>query len=496
MRRLIEKPWVDRSLPTIGSAILLILCFPPFNLRWLVLVALVPWFTVLARARGKDAARSGFAFGFVYFAFQMFWLFPFVYRWTSNFALALAPWLVTATIAGLFHLGLALLLRGCWSLRRPWLVPLVWAGFEGFRAYVIGLAFPWAMLAFPLWPFPAVIQGAAWGTVFLVSAMAAAVNLLIAESLYPTEFAVTHRARLAIAGFVVLLVVGSLVRYQSPNPGEDHVVMLYQPGIDQAFTPPDEEVVRLQEVAVRAREMILANPPELTVFPEGFALASQTDYAATPLGTSPPAPVLLGGNWLDADGKRYQTAYLWDGTRWDRANKTRLVVFGEYVPGRDKIPLLKNFKISEYDLTPGSTLRVLDTPVGKVGQMLCFEGLFPDLAARQSVMGAQAITIMSIDDWYDRTPAWDQLWGSGIFRSIESGLPLWRVGSRGRTFTTDSRGRITNWLENRNEDTLRFRANVPKGSDGFGYKFAFVWLCWAVMGYVGLMLLIQKPDRK
>jgi len=485
----------ERFAFTGASALLLIAAFPPFNMRWLVLVALVPWFTVLARCKGRQAAATGFLFGFVYFAYQMYWLFPFVFKWTGKFGLAVAPWMVTALIAGVFHLGLALLLRGCWALRKPWLVPLVWAGFEGFRAYVWGLAFPWAMVAQPLWPFPALLQSAAWGTVFLVSAAVAAINLLIAESLYPTEDALAGRPRQIVAGAVGVLLLLSLIRYNLPNRGAKHDIMLYQPGVDQAFTPPDEELRRLTDVGADLRTLLAKDPPDLTVLPEGFALASSYDFPPTPLGVKPAAPVLLGGNFLDEGDLRYQTAYLWNGETWQRANKTRLVVFGEYVPGRESIPLLKNFKIAEYDLTPGDTLQVMDSPVGKVGQLLCFEGLFPDLAARQNMIGSQAIAIMAIDDWYDNTPAWDQLWSSGIFRSIESGLPLWRVGSRGRTFATDSRGRITHWLENRDQDALRFEAEVPAGSDAFGYRFAFVWLCWAVMLYVGIRVLILRPDR-
>lgn len=492
--RLDPNRW-ERFAFTAGSALLLIAAFPPFNLRWLVLVALVPWFTVLARCKGRQAAATGFLFGFLFFAYQMYWLFPFVYKWTGKFGLAIAPWMVTALIAGVFHLGLALLLRGCWALRKPWLVPLVWAGFEGFRAYVWGLAFPWAMVAQPLWPFPALLQSAAWGTVFLVSGAVAAVNLLVAESLYPTEYALTGKPRLIVGGVVGALLILSLIRYQIPNRGPKHEIMLYQPGVDQAFTPPDEELRRLTDVGLDLKLLLTENPPDLTILPEGFAVASSYDFPPTALGMTPPAPVLLGGNYLDEAGRRYQTAYLWDGKTWQRANKTRLVVFGEYVPGRDSIPFLKNFKIAEHDLTPGDRLQVMVSPVGKVGQLLCFEGLFPDLAARQNMLGSQAIAIMAIDDWYDKTPAWDQLWSSGIFRSIESGLPLWRVGSRGRTFATDSRGRITQWLENRGQVALRFEAEVPAQSDAFAHRFAFVWLCWAVMAYVGLRVVLQRPDR-
>jgi len=188
---------------------------------------------------------------------------------------------------------------------------------------------------------------------------------------------------------------------------------------------------------------------------------------------------VFGGKRSDED-KTYQTAFGYDGA-WSFADKTRLVVFGEYVPFRD-LPLLSNFHLPAGDLSPAKQLSVLKVNGITIGPLLCFEGVFPDLPEREGRMGAQLLVQMSIDDWYERTFAWEQLWQSSIWRSIESGLPLVRVGGRGQSLATDARGNVIAMVPEGKMVADRVELNIPASSDAFPYRMAFVWLCWAVCG--------------
>jgi apolipoprotein N-acyltransferase len=104
----------------------------------------------------------------------------------------------------------------------------------------------------------------------------------------------------------------------------------------------------------------------------------------------------MGGKRPDGD-KTYQTAFAYDGT-WSSADKTRLVVFGEYVPFRD-LPLLSNFHLPAGDLSPAKQLNTVKVDGMTIGPLLCFEGVFPDLGERHQRLGAQILVQMSIDDW-------------------------------------------------------------------------------------------------
>ena len=250
------------------------------------------------------------------------------------------------------------------------------------------------------------------------------------------------------------------------------MVAAAQPGVDQAFTPPDEERIRLDGAGPELMADAERAGAELVVFPEGFASPSESVVPTA-------VPVILGGNLVQG-GKRYQTAYSWDGMQWKHANKTRLVVFGEYVPGRDVLPFLKNFNLPAGDLTPGD--RVQSLPVGpfQAGPLLCFEGLFPDLALAQQQAGAQLLTVQAIDDWYAATPAWEQLYPGAVFRSIETGLPVVRAGSKGRSYITDARGNIVAWLPHRDQGLLTALVRVPAGGVGWAERRMIPWLCLAV----------------
>lgn len=485
--------WLGRAWPVVASVALLAFAFPPMNLALLVFAGVAPWLASLRDTSARGSLKSGFLFGFLFFLFQMYWLVPFVERWTGRLGTALVPWLVSALLAGIVYAPLGWLIRECWRRGWVWLIPLVWAGHEGFRAYMPVLAFPWAILAGPLGVFPGFVQHAAAGTVFLVSAWALLPNLALAMFVWPQLAEGKPRQpppRLTLWMAVVFcgLMGLSTVRYAQPPPTERKVVTLGQPGVDMAFTPPEEEQRLLYYAGNLIQSRAMQQGTDLLVFPEGFMAGDPSRPPYSALGPEPQAPVLMGGRRKEGD-KTYQTAFAWDGKAWTYADKTRLVVFGEYVPFRG-LPILSGFNLPSGDLSPADELNTVTVDGLVVGPFLCFEGVFPDLAERHGRLGARILAQMSIDDWYERTPAWDQLWLSSVWRSIESGLPLVRVGGRGRTLATDVRGNIVAAAPVGQMAALRVELGVPVGSDAFPYRMGFVFVCWAVcLGVVAGALL-------
>lgn len=477
MKRPLANAW-----PAVASVALLALAFPPFNINLLVFVALVPWLMHLRRIGPGEAARSGYFFGALYFWFQMFWIVPFVHRWTGNLTLAVVPWIVCGVIAGLYFALVGWLMQTCFARGWSFAIPLVWAGIEGFRAYVPGLAFPWGNISLPLWSYPWMVQHAAWGTMFLASAWVVLANVLLLEGFLPQ--AERPHPRKMLWGFTAFigLAAMSIGRYIAPGEVADRTIALGQVGVDMAFTPPEEEEILLRRATGKVRER--AGNPDLLVLPEGYAGRNASDPIFTPFGAAPDYPVIMGGNRMDGN-RTFQTAYAWDGSRWISADKTRLVVFGEYVPFRDQLPFLKSFDLPAGDLQAGTNLQTLEVAGIKIGPLICFEGVFPDLAARHSRAGAQLLVQMSIDDWYENTAAHDQLWMSSVWRSIESGLPLVRVGSRGQTLATDRRGNIIAFYPVGEVGGWPITVGVPAHSDAFDFRMGFVYLCWLVCAGAG-----------
>lgn len=477
---------------------MLCLAFPPVGLPLLVFVAIAPWVASLRDTDSRGALKSGALFGALYIAFQMFWVLPFVLDWTHKPVTATIPWLVCIVLGTLIYLPLGWLINQCWKRKWPWLIPLVWAGHEGFRAYMPILAFPWGILANPLWPFPQFVQHAAFGTVFFVSAWLMIPNVAIAMLVWPEKSESGEKLppgpvmlRMAMLFGGVLMV--SAYRYTQMPAGEKKVVTLGQPGVNMAFSDRTQRFLDLASVGKLIQAKAEAQGSDLLVFPEGFAEGDPRVPPYSPVGEVPSVPVVFGGRRTE-DGKTYQTAFGYDG-QWTSADKTRLVVFGEFVPFRD-LPLLKNFNLPSGDLSPAKTLTSIKVNGMTLGPLLCFEGVFPDLAERHSRNGAQVLVQMSIDDWYERTFAWTQLWQSSIWRSIESGLPLVRVGGRGQSLATDARGNVIATVPEGQMAAERVEITVPEKSDAFPYRFAFVWICWAVCGGLWALALKDRFSKK
>ncbi len=473
---------------------LLSIAFPPLNIVLLVFVAAAPWVASLRDTDGKGAVRSSLLFGALYILFQMYWLVPFVTKWTHKPLTALIPWIVCGTLGALLYLPLGWLIHQCWKRGWPWLIPLVWAGHEGFRAYVPVLAFPWGILANPLWMFPQFVQHAAFGTEFFVSAWLMIPNtalalLVFAKKTNETSELPPARSTLRMAMVFGGLLLVSAYRYSQMPAGTKKVVTLGQPGVDMAFTPRDKRAFELYSVGNLLQSRSLEQGTDLLVLPEGFAEDDPSLAPYSALGPRPEVPVIMGGR-RDADGKTYQTAFGYDGV-WKSTDKTRLVVFGEYVPFRD-LPLLKNFDLPSGDLTPGQELHTLTVNGIVTGPLLCFEGVFPDLAERHGRLGAQLLVQMCIDDWYEGTPAWEQLWQSSVWRSIESGLPMARVGGRGRSLATDARGNVVLLVPGGQTAAARVELAIPDHSDAFPYRMAFVWVCWAVCGGLVVVAIMDR----
>jgi len=489
--------WRDRLLkpwPILASVVLLLAAFPPFNLSLLVFVAAAPWIASLRLTDGRGALRSSALFGALYIAGQMFWVVPFVTDWTHKPLLALVPWAVCAFLGALIYLPLGWLVQKCWSLGWAWLIPFVWAGHEAFRAYLVVLAFPWGILANPLWSFPQFVQLASFGTVFAVSAWLMVPNLVLAMFVWPPVKDGQKLAPDTRSTFRAALVFGSLMlvsayRYGNPPPVEKTVVTLGQPGIDMAFTPRDVRKLDLVAAGSLIQSRALTQGSRILFLPEGFSDEDPRHAPYSPLGETPEMSVVMGGK-RPAGGSYYQTAFSFDEGKWDFADKTRLVVFGEYVPFRGS-PLLANFNLPGGDLTEAKELKTLKVQGVTIGPLLCFEGVFPDLADRHGRLGAQMLAQLSIDDWYEKTPAWEQLWQSSVWRSIESGLPLVRVGGRGQTLATDVRGNVTTVVPKGKMAAARVEVGVPSGSDAFAYRMAFPAFCWALCGSVTLYAIVN-----
>lgn len=450
-----------RAWPSVLSGVLLLLAFPPFDLWPLLFVGLIPWLRSLKGLDGKAAWRSGYALGFVYGLGQLLWVEQFVGKWLDGSPLALLPWGLATVLYALYFGWTGVLAARAYRRGWLWLIPLFWIGIEAFRSYIPVFAFPWGLLATPLWKAPALIQLARFGTIYGISGLIVAVNVVLGE---------VEGRRLpwrAVAGLTVLFAV-SVGLYLMPASGRPYRVAAVQPGVDVAFGTPDQIAQQLDQSLADRMAEAEAQSPSLVVLPEGMMDVPMMPPSPT-FPVSAQAATLIGGR-RKAEGKvAYQSAFLFDGAKWQFEDKTRLVIFGEFVPFRDIFPALaESFRLPAGDLVPGGDgVRSLDAKGTRVGPILCFEALFPNIAYQHAMNGSRVLAVMSIDDWFFNSSAPDQLKAGSVWRAVETGLPVIRSASLGYTFAVDPRGRITAEVPKRGSRVLVTDLLVPDGPPTF-----------------------------
>lgn len=465
---------------------------PPFNLGLLVFVALVPWLRSLRSLTPGEARRSGAWLGFVFFASQGFWLVPFMGGWTGSQLLATIPWMIVVFAQIPYFVLLAWLCETAYRADRPWLVPLAWAGVEAFRSFIPTLAFPHSHLAMPLWPFPALIQGAGWGTVFLVSAWVVLLNVI------GVEIWETRNARRTAT--MVLVSVGmalmSFVRYREPVDGKTAKVAVGQLGEDMAFSNRESLPYRVASAVDELFGLAAQSQADFLVLPEGVTSGGMTVPPQALFNLPPPLPAVFGGQ--RAEGPFiYQSSFAYDGQGYDVADKVRLVIFGEFVPFRQQLEgLLGSFKIGAIDLTPGARTKALKVGSYVAGPVVCFETMFSDVAWAQQMNGAQFLAVQSIDDWYVGSGMPEQLFAASAFRSVESGLPVARAASLGWSGVFDARGNLVMRAPFGVRVLRTAEVVLPERGDGFAWRWVFPWAAGLIaLGHALWVSFLRKVDK-
>ena len=132
-------------------------------------------------------------------------------------------------------------------------------------------------------------------------------------------------------------------------------------------------------------------------------------------------------------------------------NKRQMVPFGEYMPYKALLaklfPVLTELNIIEDDYVGGDDAEIMSVNNGKLGNIICFESIYPHLTRQSSLDGAQLMVELTNDSWLKDSPAMYQHLSHGVFRSVENGRYLVRSANSGISAVIDSRGNIKSVLD-------------------------------------------------
>lgn len=245
------------------------------------------------------------------------------------------------------------------------------------------------------------------------------------------------RARLASAGSVLVLLLAMAVLHGAPGV--------------KAFAAVDTAVV--QGGGPRGVPSVVAGDPsapfrrhraasqdlqpgaqQLVVWPEdvvdvnGRFVGSSEHGQVAELAERLDAVVVVG-IVEDADAatgpiRRFRNAAVAvgpDGAVIDRYDKHLRVPFGEYVPWRGLVDRVADLSLIPREAVPGASPAALETPVGTLGVVISFEGLFPRRARAAIRAGGEVLVIPTNSASYATADAPAQQLAAARLRAVELG---------------------------------------------------------------------------
>ena len=450
-------------LALLTSALLLAASPGVIALPQLAWLALVPLFWSLHNQPPRRAALLGLICGLAYYLPLLYWI-----------VIVLATYgQVPLPIAVLALVLLALYMSGYLALfaflcaktgpRLPLLVfaPVCWVALDLLRGLLF-TGFPWMDLAYTQYKLPLLIQVADLaghhGLTFLL-VLANALLFTLSASLVRRK-ATSPPALIAAATVLLLLASGySLWRMQTLPAtlaqAEQMEVAVAQGNIpqDQKWQPAFQRET-IDTYLRLSNELFLDKNPQLIVWPETALPFYPYEH---PLFlrlhselTRPHQTYLLTGaphrEKTSAAGplSYANSAFLLspDGQIAGRYDKQHLVPFGEYIPFRRILHFASPLVETLGEFTPGRSNTPLACRNSRIGILICFESIFPDISRKQAQAGANLLVTLTNDAWFGRSSAPMQHLAMGVFRAVETRKTLVRAANTGISAFIDPMGRM------------------------------------------------------
>ncbi len=489
-----QPPGWARLAVAAVAGLALHLAFPRPGWDLLGWVALAPVLALAVTARTpRRAFVEGWVAGLLFFVSLLRWLTHTMTTFSSlTPLLAVLVLLALAAYLALYWGGVAWALawlRVRLGARTLWLAPALWVAAELIRTHLLG-GFPWGLVGYVPSRRLLVIQIAAWGGVYAVSALLMVVNTALAWTLVERR-----RGATAVAALLSAAAVGGAVLFGhaqlAPPGGRTVPVALVQGNIAQAVkwdAAFRAETFRIYEALTRAA----APGTRLVVWPEAAvpaylrfepgAIRWLTDLAA---GVR--VPLLVGAPDAERDGRRVSylnSAFLVEtaGIR-SRYDKMHLVPFGEYVPLKRLLFFVEAIAAEIGDFTPGRQATVFPLEGAPFGAVICYEVIFPDLFRRFVAGGASFMANITNDAWFGDSGGPLQHLAMVPLRAVENRTAVVRAANTGVSALVLPSGAIQATLPLGVRGTLR--ADVPLGRGGTFYtRFGdvFAYACAALSG--------------
>jgi apolipoprotein N-acyltransferase len=395
------------------SALFGILSFPPLGVWPLSYVALVPFLAAATSAKPRAALAWGYLSGFLFFGGLLYWI---------GFNCGAPPALAWASTAAVVAILATIWALTAWAVshaaRRlsPALTSLLFVTLYLFLEVFWGtgeMGFPWAVWALTQVGFLPAAQMAELGDVWLLSLWVLAINALV---FLVWKWPVRRRVcALSLALVLILPPLLGFARMKTFRLGVPLPVAAVQGNtpMEEKWQQSAEEILQnyldLSRSLANTDTRLIVWPETAVPMPVRFRPWARQKLQSFVDSTG---IALLSGATDYREGGRaqmlpYNSAFLFlPGAREPQSYaKMHLVPFGERIPGQKLLPTLGKIRLGQAEFEPGEEA-VVFRPGGLLPPfscMICFEVLFPDVAARMLKGGATLLVNITEDGWYSNT---------------------------------------------------------------------------------------------
>lgn len=485
-----------------ASGVLLVLVQPPVSLYPLAFFALIPLLCTIDRDDLFLSFKRGFAAGVVAYLGLIYWVIVAMNHYgginTPLSALILVLFVLYLSIyTGFFAFA-------CAYLERRFSVPLylsappVWVIMEYARGSVM-TGFPWSFLGHSQYSFLPLVQVVSVTGTYFISFLIVAVNGVL------FSFLARKKVSFAWIAIVLLLFASSLTygfaRLQHKDTASLNTAIV-QGNIGQDIKWDDS--VKMMTVSKYYRLSFgLAQKADLIIWPEtAMPFIIERDIQAHKYVKAVPAMLgsrlLYGAVGQNSKGNLLNTAHYIDrsGETAGTYNKVHLVPFGEYTPIVSYFPFLEHITAIGADFVPGKGHLPIVTDTGRVGILICFEGIFPYITNETVRNGAQVLVNLTNDAWYDRTSAPYQHFAFYVFRAIETDRFVLRAANTGISAVIDPRGRIQGKTPIFTEDVLRGTYSLKDTMTPYvRYGDYFILICLAFLACIVAANMLRPKSK-
>jgi len=449
----------------------LALAFPPLSIFVLAWVGLIPYLHFLSRRPGWGKTLLGhLLLAFPYFGGILYWIPQVMVTYGGlGWPTALGVFFLLLLLLAVFLFPFTFLTRLVAARSEAQALACAagfWLLMEVIRNYYTVNGFPWGLLGYSQYPYYWIIQIADIGGVYLVSFLIVLVNASLVALF-------RFRAFKFVALSVTLMLAANLYGMYRAYVWKPHKSTAVQAAIVQANVElaGDKEhyAAKYFEEMPAAYRRAVQSGANWVIFPEAqnpYFFTQDFYYRSflTRLVASTKVPLLFNSTAVESDTRYYNSAFLLGpaGKVDYRYDKMHLVPFGEYVPAKNWLDFVDPLTHEVSAFTPGKEHRLGQTGDLKFATLICYEGIFPEIAREFQKRGAEIFVIITNDAWYGRTAAPEQHLQIGAFRAIENRRMILRAANSGYSAIIDPLGRFRRRTE-------LFKSDLIIG-DAFGYR--------------------------